>query len=156
MTVRTDADAPARIEIIARGKHAVAEIRLGRETQARDRAARRETRAFVRVDMRRVHEAPALVDIEAFEQPFHRTMPGRRDARFHFGDLLRDVDMHRRMTETPFEPLEPFEQRRERFARDRAQRMRRDAVTPRAVLGRAAASVSMSASSVSGVFRKRR
>ncbi len=96
MAIRTDADAPLRVEILVRRKNAVAEIGFGGQTQTRDRAAFRERQRFVRVDMRGVHEAPAAVDVEAIEQPLHRAGAFSFEAGVDFGGLLGDMDVNRR------------------------------------------------------------
>jgi hypothetical protein len=82
----------------------VAEIRFDREAQARDRAAVRERERFAIVDVRRMHEAPARVDVEAIEQPLHGPRAERREAGVDFRGLLRYVDVYRRAGRYRIEP----------------------------------------------------
>jgi len=58
MAIRTDAERAACIEVVAGGEQAVAEIRFGRQAQARNRAALRERERFAFVDVRRMHGWP--------------------------------------------------------------------------------------------------
>jgi len=136
MAVAADPDASVLIEIIVRGKDAVAEIRFRRQAQACNGPTLRERRGFMCIDMRRMHETPARVDVEAIQQPLHGPRAFRLDAGVHFPRLLGDMDMHGR---TRRHRIEPIEQCAQRIVRHGAQRMRRDAVTQRAVLGARAA-----------------
>ena len=83
--IRPDAEPPVRFEKGRRRKHAVAEIGLGDRAEARDRARARDRANLVRVDMRRVNEAPAPIDRRrdrtASAPDARRTTPRRRRPR---------------------------------------------------------------------------
>ncbi|EDT03463.1 hypothetical protein BamIOP4010DRAFT_2992 [Burkholderia ambifaria IOP40-10] len=94
MAIRADAERASCIEIVACGEQAVAEIRFGRRAQARNRTALSECERFAFVDVRRMHEAPARVDVETLEQPLYGPRAKRRDTGVDFRCLFRNVDMH--------------------------------------------------------------
>jgi hypothetical protein len=54
--------------------------------------------------VRRMHEAPARVDVEAIEQPLHGPRAERREAGVDFRGLLRYVDVYRRAGRYRIEP----------------------------------------------------
>jgi hypothetical protein len=57
--------------------------------------ALRERERFVFVDVRRMHEAPARVDVETLEQPLHGPRAERREAGVDFHGLLRATEAMR-------------------------------------------------------------
>src|SRR3569623_209821 len=111
---------PAGPEIVDGGEDAVAEIGFGHRAKSRDRAARRERRAFALVDMGRMNQAPALVDIGIVEKPLHRPSPAPSDTSVVLADLFGGVDMQR----AAFGEADDC---RKLIGRHGAERMRRDA-----------------------------
>src|SRR5471032_325990 len=115
-----------------RGENAVAEIGFGCQAQARDGATCGHRADFVFIDVRGVHEAPALVHVEVVEQPAYWPRLQRLETGIDFSRLLRYVDMYRRAWKSA---VESAEQTAQRFLRYRPQRMRRNAVSQVAVFG---------------------
>ena len=113
-------NAPRACEILGRRENAVAEIGFRDRAKTRDGAAGGQPLRLVVRQMRRVHEAPALVDVRMIEQPFDGTRTGRGDAIFDFLRLLGGMNVdgtgRRERHDT-----------REFFRRRRAQAVRRHA-----------------------------
>ncbi len=118
--IRADAEAPARREEIHAREHAITQIGLGDGAEARHSSRFRQRIGLFRCEMRRVDQAPALVDRLMGEKPLHRSLAAPAKAILHFLHLLGDMDMDRA----------GWIARNERikfFRRGRAQRMRRKA-----------------------------
>src|ERR1700761_156865 len=95
MRVRTDAEHALRIQVIGQREQAVTEIGFGGRAQARYRSASCDLPHFAVLDMRRVHQAPARIDVGVVKQPFHWPCATRGQAVLHFADLFGDVNMDR-------------------------------------------------------------
>ena len=65
--VRADANTPTRAQIVARWEDAVAKAGFGDRAKAGRRAAPCERRCFVRRHMRRMDQAPAMIDVVMIE-----------------------------------------------------------------------------------------
>ena len=112
---------PPACRYASRAKDAVAEVGLGGRRKAGDRAARREARHFAVGHVRRMDDAPALVDVRLRQQPLDRPHAAPRVAIVDFARLLGGMDVDRRIGRR-----EPHDLA-ELFRRDRAQAVRRDA-----------------------------
>ena len=113
---------PSASRYATRRERAVAEIGLGRRRESRDRAARRERRDLALGHVRRVHDAPARVDVRLREQPLDRAHAAPREALLDLARLLGGVDVDRRARAAPGATIWP-----QLVRRHGAQAVRRDA-----------------------------
>ncbi len=97
VAVGTDGDAPTRLEEMLQRKQPVAEIRFRAGAKTDYCAAPRDSRLFLVIGMRGMHETPALIDVAVVQQPGDRMHAERRETVVGFFHLLGDVQMHRRI-----------------------------------------------------------
>ncbi len=93
IAVGADAERTVLREIRREGEQAVTQVRLGRRTQTRNGTAAREAGDLVCVEMRRMHQTPARVDVVVCEQPRNGTSTEHRFDPRDFAQLLGDVKM---------------------------------------------------------------
>ena len=119
--VRADAEASPGLQIRSAGNDAVAEVGLGRWCEAGDGAARGESRDLAIGHVRRMDDAPSVVDVRLRQQPLDRPHAAPCVAFVDFARLLGGVDVDRRIGRGESHDLA------ELFRRDGSQAVRRDA-----------------------------
>ena len=108
-------------QIVAEGENAVAKIGLGGLAQASDGAASRKPGTLGGVGVRRVDQAPPLIDLSVVQQPRDGRGAAPGNTVGHFLLLFRDVDMDGFIARY-------CDCRGQFVRRDGAQRMRSDAI----------------------------
>ena len=97
MAVGADGDSSASTEKIVQWKQAIAQVRLCARAEAYDCRRLCQGLRFIRVHMRRMHQAPLISDIEIFKQPTNRTPAIEGHRLVDLTLLLSDMQMHRQI-----------------------------------------------------------
>ena len=118
--IAADTETAVSRKVFAQGEDAVTEIGLGRLAQSRDGSACRKALRFRRIDVRRMHQAPAMIDRRMIQQPVDRPCTAPGNAVDHLLLLLGDMDVNWPATRIGDRCVEFLR-------RNRAQRMRCEA-----------------------------
>ena len=95
VAVRADREPAAVPEVVRQREQPVAEIGFRARAHADDGAGSGQLPGFVGIHVRRVHEAPLIVDVGVLEQPPHRASLVGREALVDLALLLRNVQVNR-------------------------------------------------------------
>ena len=93
--IATHAERAAGSHVPFRRNSAIAQVCLGCGRQAGDRAALRQRICFIVGHVRRMHDAPATVDVCMLQQPINGSHAAPRDAFVDFLRLLGRVNVQR-------------------------------------------------------------